>query len=62
MANSDANIGSEQTAAEAAAAHPMTSFLNEGYGMGQLSRGEILEGKITSITHSEILIDVGAKS
>ncbi len=62
MANSDANIGSQQTAAEAAAAHPMTSFLNEGYGMGQLSRGEILEGKITSITHSEILIDVGAKS
>ncbi|HLF01475.1 MAG TPA: S1 RNA-binding domain-containing protein [Anaerolineales bacterium] len=40
----------------------MASLLDADLGMSQISRGEILEGKITSITHAEILIDVGAKS
>ncbi|MEK7784797.1 MAG: S1 RNA-binding domain-containing protein, partial [Chloroflexota bacterium] len=40
----------------------MTSLLESDYGMSQLTKGEIREGKITHITHSEILIDVGAKS
>jgi len=55
MEQSDPNIGDEN-------AHPMTSLLESGYGMNQLTKGEIREGKITRITHSEILVDVGAKS
>ncbi len=46
----------------AEAEHPMTSLLAADLGMGEISRGDILEGKITGITHSEILVDVGSKS
>lgn len=55
----DPNIGS---GGEAAVPHPMASLLEESYAMSQLSQGDIREGKITSITHNEILVDVGAKS
>ena len=55
MEQSNPNIGDEN-------AHPMTSLLESGYSMNQLTKGEIREGKITRITHSEILVDVGAKS
>ena len=55
MDESKPNIGDDQ-------AHPMTSLLESGYGMSQLTKGEVREGKITRITHSEILVDVGAKS
>ncbi len=55
----DPNIGS---GGEAAAPHPMASLREESYAMSQLSQGDIREGKITSITHNEILVDVGAKS
>jgi small subunit ribosomal protein S1 len=54
MEQPDNNIGPTE--------NPMASLLDADLGMNQISRGEILEGKITSITHSEILIDVGAKS
>jgi small subunit ribosomal protein S1 len=55
MEQSNPNIGNEES-------NPMTSLLESGYGMNQLTKGEIREGKITRITHSEILVDVGAKS
>jgi len=54
MEQQDNNIGPNE--------NPMASLLDADLGMSQISRGEILEGKITSITHAEILIDVGAKS
>ncbi len=56
MEQSPENVGSEGEA------HPMTSLLESDYGMSQLTKGEVREGKITHITHSEILVDVGAKS
>jgi small subunit ribosomal protein S1 len=54
MEQQDDNIGQAE--------NPMASLLDADLGMSQISRGDILEGKITSITHSEILIDVGSKS
>ncbi len=54
MEQQDQNIGQNE--------NPMASLLDADLGMSQISRGEILEGKITSITHSEILVDVGSKS
>lgn len=43
-------------------AHPMQSLLDAEQGMTMPQRGEIREGTIARITHSEILVDVGAKS
>src|ERR1700682_6159365 len=54
MEQQDDNIGKEE--------NPMASLLDADLGMNQISRGDILEGKITSINHSEILVDVGSKS
>jgi small subunit ribosomal protein S1 len=54
MEQQDQNIGVPE--------NPMASLLDADLGMSQISRGDILEGKITSITHSEILVDVGSKS
>lgn len=54
MEQQDDNIGQEE--------NPMASLLDADLGMNQISRGDILEGKITSINHSEILVDVGSKS
>jgi small subunit ribosomal protein S1 len=54
MEDKDPNIGQSE--------NPMASLLDSDLGMNQISRGDILEGKITSITHSEILVDVGSKS
>lgn len=54
MEQQDDNIGQAE--------NPMASLLDADLGMSQISRGDIREGKITSITHSEILIDVGSKS
>lgn len=54
MEQQDPNLGHEE--------NPMASLLDSDLGMNQISRGDILEGKITSINHSEILVDVGSKS
>lgn len=54
MEEQDKDIGQNE--------NPMASLLDADLGMSQISRGDILEGKITSITHSEILVDVGSKS
>ncbi len=54
MEQQDPNLGPEE--------NPMASLLDSDLGMNQISRGDILEGKITSINHSEILVDVGSKS
>jgi len=54
MEEQDNNIGQSE--------NPMASLLDADLGMSQISRGEIIEGKITSITHSEILVDIGSKS
>ncbi len=54
MEQQDKNIGPEE--------NPMASLLDADLGMNQIGRGDILEGKITSINHSEILVDVGSKS
>jgi small subunit ribosomal protein S1 len=58
MAESKSNIGG----AEKPDANPMSSLLESDYAMQQLSQGEIREGKITSVTHSGIFVDIGAKS
>jgi small subunit ribosomal protein S1 len=54
MDEQDPNLGQME--------NPMASLLDSDLGMSQISRGDILEGKITSISHSEILVDVGSKS
>src|SRR3990172_11131800 len=43
-------------------AHPMQSLLDSDQGLSMPQRGEIREGTIARVTHSEILVDVGAKS
>ncbi|MEK7442480.1 MAG: S1 RNA-binding domain-containing protein [Chloroflexota bacterium] len=58
MAESKSNIGD----AEQNDANPMSSLLESDYAMQQLSQGEIREGKITSVTHGGIFVDIGAKS
>jgi len=40
----------------------LESLLQEGYGFSPLKRGEVREGIIVSVSNSEILIDLGAKS
>jgi len=58
MAESKPNIGGEKKPD----ANPMSSLLESDYAMQQLSQGEIREGKITSVTHAGIFVDIGAKS
>ncbi len=58
MAESKPNIGGEKKPD----ANPMSSLLESDYAMQQLSQGEIREGKITSVTHGGIFVDIGAKS
>ncbi len=58
MAESKSNIGGEKNPD----ANSMSSLLESDYAMQQLSQGEIREGKITSVTHGSIFVDIGAKS
>ena len=58
MAESKSNIGGEKNPD----ANSMSSLLESDYAMQQLSQGEIREGKITSVTHGGIFVDIGAKS
>jgi small subunit ribosomal protein S1 len=52
----------EPSGEQSDAQHPMESFLDAGYDINRLRRGQIVEGVIVQIRPSEILVDVGAKA
>jgi small subunit ribosomal protein S1 len=50
--------GMEQQADE----HPMSALMEEALSFRQLKSGDIIEGEIVSVSPTEVLVDVGAKS
>jgi small subunit ribosomal protein S1 len=42
--------------------HPMNALMEEALSFEQLKQGDIIEGEIVSVTPTEVLVDVGAKS
>jgi small subunit ribosomal protein S1 len=42
--------------------HPMNALMEEAFSFKQLKQGDIIEGEIVSVTPTEVLVDVGAKS
>ena len=50
--------GMEQQADE----HPMSALMEEALSLRQLKSGDIIEGEIVSVSPTEVLVDVGAKS
>ncbi len=42
--------------------HPMSALLAEEFSVRRLKQGDIVEGMIVSVTPTEVLVDVGAKS
>jgi small subunit ribosomal protein S1 len=50
--------GVEQQAEE----HPMSALMEEALSFRQLKSGDIIEGEIVSVSPTEVLVDVGAKS
>lgn len=42
--------------------HPMNALMEEALSFKQLKQGDIIEGEIVSVTPTEVLVDVGAKS
>ena len=47
---------------KAAEEHPMAAFMEDAFAFESLRAGQIKEGEIVSVTPTEVLIDVGAKS
>ena len=47
---------------EEPAEHPMSNLMEEALSLKQLRQGDIVDGEIVSVSPTEILIDVGAKS
>jgi len=47
---------------EAAEEHPMAALMEDAFAFERLRAGQIKEGEIVSVTPTEVLIDVGAKS
>jgi small subunit ribosomal protein S1 len=56
----EAPAGAEEP--EAAKEHPMTALMEDAFAFERLRAGQIKEGEIVSVTPTEVLIDVGAKS
>lgn len=50
--------GEEQQASE----HPMTALMEDALSFRQLKAGDIVKGEIVSVSPTEVLVDVGAKS
>ena len=50
--------GEEQQASE----HPMTALMEDALSFRQLKTGDIVKGEIVSVSPTEVLVDVGAKS
>lgn len=42
--------------------HPMTALMDDALSLRRLKRGDIVDGMIVSVTPTEVLVDVGAKS
>jgi small subunit ribosomal protein S1 len=42
--------------------HPMSALMEEALSFRRLKRGDIVDGEIVSVTPTEVLVDVGAKS
>jgi small subunit ribosomal protein S1 len=42
--------------------HPMSALMEEALSFRQLKSGDIIEGEIVSVSPTEVLVDVGAKS
>jgi small subunit ribosomal protein S1 len=42
--------------------HPMSSLMEEAFSFKKLRQGDIVDGQIVSVSPTEILVDVGAKS
>jgi small subunit ribosomal protein S1 len=42
--------------------HPMSALMEEALSFQRLKRGDIVDGEIVSVTPTEVLVDVGAKS
>jgi small subunit ribosomal protein S1 len=47
---------------EKAAVHPMNDLMDEVLSLKKLRQGDIVDGQIVSVSPTEILVDVGAKS
>lgn len=47
---------------EQAAEHPMSELLEEALAFEKLRQGDIVDGQIVSVSPTEVLVDVGAKS
>lgn len=42
--------------------HPMTALMEDALTLKKLKRGDIVDGMIVSVTPTEVLVDIGAKS
>jgi small subunit ribosomal protein S1 len=49
-------------AQEPTAEHPMSSLMDDALSFKKLKQGDIVDGQIVSVSPTEILVDVGAKS
>jgi small subunit ribosomal protein S1 len=52
----------EERAEERPVEHPMTALMANALSLRRLKRGDIVDGIIVSVTPTEVLVDVGAKS
>lgn len=52
----------EHEAQEPTAEHPMSSLMDDALSFKKLKQGDIVDGQIVSVSPTEILVDVGAKS
>jgi small subunit ribosomal protein S1 len=58
-----ATVAEEEAAVEQQAEeHPMSALMEEALSFQRLKRGDIIDGEIVSVTPTEVLVDVGAKS
>jgi small subunit ribosomal protein S1 len=57
----DAEVTSQE-GEEQAEEHPMTALMEDALSFRRLRTGDIVEGEIVSVSPTEVLVDVGAKS
>jgi small subunit ribosomal protein S1 len=56
------DLTEESEVEEQPAEHPMTALMDDALSLRRLKRGDIVDGIIVSVTPTEVLVDVGAKS
>jgi small subunit ribosomal protein S1 len=60
--SNETGITEESEVAEQPEEHPMNAFMEDALNLRRLKRGDIVDGIIVSVTPTEVLVDVGAKS